>query len=111
MQREVCGAETGATSYMTAAQVDALAQRLRIEPGDRLLDIGSGRGWPGLHFAQSTGARVVLTDLPVEALREAGAESQRARVASRCAGVRASGTALPFRRGSFDAVVHTDVLC
>ena len=53
----------GANGYTTAAQANLLAQRLDLGPGKRLLDVGSGRGWPGLYLAASTGCTVVLTDL------------------------------------------------
>jgi hypothetical protein len=43
-----------------------LARELHLSAADRLLDLGSGRGWPGLYLAARTGCAVVLTDLPLE---------------------------------------------
>ena len=36
----------------------------------RLLDLGAGRGWPGLYLAVRTGCQVVLSDVPLEGLRQ-----------------------------------------
>jgi hypothetical protein len=41
----------------------------------------------------------------------ARARADRERLGARCAVVAASGPHLPFAGESFDAVVHTDVLC
>ena len=110
VQRAVFGANVGATGYTTVAQADALAERLELRPGLRLLDVGAGRGWPALHLAKLTGCEAVLTDLPATALKDASFRARRQRVRGRCAIVQASGRAPPFRPRTFDAVVHTDVL-
>ena len=96
--------------YTTAAQAQRLAALLRVGRGDVLLDLGSGRGWPGTHIAASTGCVPVVTDLPLDALRvardllpEGGARPGSV--------VAADGFRLPFRDRSFDAASHTDVLC
>lgn len=111
MERAVIGADYGADGYTTRAQVDALAGHLRLRPGDRLLDLGSGRGWPGLHLAARTGCSVVLTDLPHGALVAAADRARADGLDARVAVVRATGGHLPFRTGTFDALSHTDVLC
>jgi hypothetical protein len=96
--------------YTTAAQAVRLAEALEIGRDDVLLDLGSGRGWPGTHVASVTGCTPVVADLPLEALRSArgalaGLEP------SRGSAVVADGFRLPFRDRSFDAACHTDVLC
>jgi ubiquinone/menaquinone biosynthesis C-methylase UbiE len=53
----------------------------------------------------------VLTDVPLEGLRQAMDRAQAEDATERAAAVVASARALPFRTGTFDAVVHTDVLC
>ncbi len=110
VQREVFGGDTYVNGYTTVAQADLLAGRLGLGPGLRLLDIGAGLGWPSLYLAEKTGCQAVLTDVPAPGLRQALARSRRRRLARRCAFARASGTHLPFRHASFDAVVHTDAL-
>jgi ubiquinone/menaquinone biosynthesis C-methylase UbiE len=57
------------------------------------------------------GCRVVLTDLPLDGLRAAAARAAADGLAARVGVVVSAASALPFRAGSFDAVVHTDVLC
>jgi cyclopropane fatty-acyl-phospholipid synthase-like methyltransferase len=111
IESEALGADYGSTGYTTRAQADELARRLRLGPGDRLADIGSGTGWPGLYLAQRTGCQVIGTDLPLEGLQRARARSLEDGLAGRVSYVLATGRAQPLRAGSFDAVVHTDVLC
>ncbi len=110
MEMEVFGASEGVRGYTTVAQADALAERLALRPGMRLLDVGAGRGWPGLYLARATGCRVVLTDLPPAALRNGMERARRRRLDRRCSFLAASGTHLPFQPRTFDAVVHTDTL-
>jgi cyclopropane fatty-acyl-phospholipid synthase-like methyltransferase len=93
------------------AQADTLAHELRLSAGDRLLDVGSGRGWPGLYLAARTGCRVVLTDLPLEGLRVAANRAAAEGFAAWTGVVAAAASGLPFRASSFDVIIHTDVLC
>jgi len=110
VERQAIGGTFGASGYTTVAQVDVLARRLDLRPGARLLDIGAGRGWPGLYLAAQTGCEVVLADVPEPGLRAALASAQGQGLLPRSSVIKASGTHLPFRARSFDAVVHTDTL-
>lgn len=110
-ERAVFGSDFGANGWTTPEQADDLARRLELGPGDRLLDLGTGRGWPGLYLALSTGCDVVLSDMPIEGLQHGVRRARRERLGDRAVAIAASARALPFRPGSFDAVVHTDVLC
>jgi cyclopropane fatty-acyl-phospholipid synthase-like methyltransferase len=110
VEREVYGAATGIHGYSTVAQADELAERLSLRRGVRLLDIGAGRGWPGLYLAKTTGCEVVLTDLPLAALRNSLARAKAQRVHRRSSVLLAAGSRLPFRPSVFDAITHTDTL-
>ena len=110
VERQVFDANEGICGYTTVAQADALSARLALGPGMRLLDIGAGRGWPGLHLARISGCQTVLIDLPLPALREGIQRAHRHRLQERSTFLTASGTHPPFRAKAFDAIVHTDVL-
>jgi SAM-dependent methyltransferase len=109
IEQRVIGDVWGANGFTTRAQADDLAGHLRLAPGGSLLDIGSGRGWPGLYLAHKTGCSVTLVDLPAEGLTLAIERARHEGVAARA--VVGSGSRLPFRDDAFDAIVHTDVLC
>ena len=110
IELQAIGGVFGANGFTTVAQADALADRLELSSGKVLLDVGSGRGWPGLYIARKTGCRAVLSDLPEPALRFAQARAEEDGIANRAAIVQGSAVQPPFRARSFDAVSHTDTL-
>jgi 2-polyprenyl-3-methyl-5-hydroxy-6-metoxy-1,4-benzoquinol methylase len=111
VERLVIGSDFGANGYTTVAQADLLSERLGLAAGKHLLDIGSGRGWPGLYLARESGCNVVLTDLPVEAMRTAARRAGEEGLLGRARMVVSSARRLPFGPATQDAIVHTDVLC
>ncbi len=111
IEQAVLGTALGANGYTTRAQAGELAAKLALPPRARLLDIGCGCGWPGLHLAENGGVRLVGSDLPFEGLTRAVGNADRAGLSESCHWVQASARALPFCHGAFDAVIHADVLC
>jgi SAM-dependent methyltransferase len=89
--------------------------RLRIQPGDRLLDLGCGAGRHAFEAARR-GARVTAVDLDqselaqVTAIFAAMAEAGELPDGASGIAVRGDATALPFPDGSFDKVIAAEVL-
>jgi protein-L-isoaspartate O-methyltransferase len=110
LEQAVLGTAYGANGYTPLAQAEKLIRVLALRPGDRLLDIGAGCGWPGLYIAARTGCRVIVTDLPMQGMRRAR-ERIRSDALTSSSAVVSTARHLPFRPESFDAIVHTDVLC
>ena len=100
-----------ADGYTTVAQADELVRLLVLRPGNRLLDLGAGRGWPGVHLAAETDCLLVSTDLTLEAVNWAKDSVRAGNLRAEPMTLAADGTTLPFRAGVFNAVVHADVLC
>lgn len=110
IRRAALGTEV-ANGYTTEAQAEAIATALGLSWDQTLLDLGGGRGWPGTHVAKRTGCRLVVCDLPMNALRTATTLLRTAGLDGPTAVIRADGRSLPFADASFDGVSHTDVLC
>ena len=96
IEQRVIGGSWGANGYTTMTQADTLARELGLSAGDRLLDLKTGRGWPGLYLAARTGCAVVLTDLPLEGLRVAAHRAAEG-LAAHTGVVAAAASGLPFR--------------
>jgi cyclopropane-fatty-acyl-phospholipid synthase len=65
------------------AKLDRICERLQLEPGNHLLEIGTGWGGMAIHAARRSGCRVTTTtisrrqyELASERVREAGLEDQ-----------------------------------
>jgi 2-polyprenyl-3-methyl-5-hydroxy-6-metoxy-1,4-benzoquinol methylase len=110
VEREVIGANVGANGYTTLDQAGELGRLLHLRREDRLLDIGAGRGWPGLYLAEQSGCEATLLEISDTDLRQSLGRAERANVSAHCSFVRGTATAPPFRSKSFDVLIHADVL-
>ncbi len=111
VEEAVCGCRYGATSWATLEEVREIAKLLDLGPGERLLEIGAGSGWPSLKLAELSGCDAVLTDLPVSGLKIAVARAEADGMSRSCHAVVADGALLPFGNEACDAIHHADVLC
>jgi ubiquinone/menaquinone biosynthesis C-methylase UbiE len=111
VERLVLGTDFGASGYTTRSLADQLSDRLNLSSGEKLLDLGTGCGWPGLRIAIEQACKVIGCDLPLDGLARAMDRARRERAGKEFSAVRCSARHLPFRKRSFDVIVHTDVLC
>jgi SAM-dependent methyltransferase len=87
--------------------LEDLAADLDLRPGQRVLDLGSGKGATSVFLAREYGVEVVAADWWVPAA-EAGAVFVEAGVADRVTAVHAEAHQLPFPPESFDVIVSVD---
>lgn len=111
VEREVLGREVGLNGFTTIEQAEALVDLLELGPDHWLLDVGAGRGWPGSLVAESSGCRLICTDIPLNALAGARRTFADLGLGARSEVVAADVVELPFRSATFDAVAHADVFC
>lgn len=111
VERAVLGHEVGLNGYTTVEQAEELCDYLNLTVNNHLLDVGGGRGWPGLHIAQESTCGLASTDIPLDALREAKVNVEARGLQADTEVIAADGRALPFRSECFDGIVHADVFC
>ena len=111
LEQTALGCDYGGTSWTTREQAKAILGSLPLNADSRLLDIGSGAGWPGLFLSKLAGCHVTLLDIPLNALTQAVDRAAEDGMTERVSIVSGSGAALPFADASFDRVSHSDVLC
>jgi SAM-dependent methyltransferase len=78
-------------SFVSISELNRFAGELRLSPGDVLVDVGCGRGGPGLWVATQTDARLIGIDIAEAALSAARGRALALGIAERA----------EFRRGSF----------
>lgn len=111
VEMEALGSDFRANGYTTRAQADALGPDLGLGPGQLLLDIGAGCGWPGVYLAAASGCAVISLDPVAQGLIVGRDRSRAEGLGKRSSGVRATAQDIPLRAKSVDAIVHTDLLC
>ena len=108
----------GYTDDSTRSHTDALknmnrvlADRVRIQPGERVLDAGCGVGGSSLWLATERGAEVVGITLAARQAAMARGNALRRGVTDRVQFEVADFTATPFPDASFDVVWAVESLC
>lgn len=96
--------------FITATDLARVAELLEVGPGSTFVDLGCGRGGPGLWVARRTGAAVVGVDIVPEAVAAATRRSADFGVASRARYRTGSFTATGLESASFDAALSVDSL-
>jgi len=84
---------------------DLMASRLRLAPGDRVLDLGCGVGTPGTRIAKRHDVRVTGISVSTEQVSRANALAEAEGVADRVRFELRDAMNLPFEPESFDAVL------
>ena len=85
-----------------AAATTALAEKLAIAPGDRVLDLGCGLGGPSRHLASVYGCTVAGIDLNPSLIDLACMLTRRAGLSGTVTHRTGDATDLPFEPGSID---------
>ena len=98
------------TATRPVRELRFMASALAVGSGDLLVDIGCGRGGPGLWVAATTEARYVGVDIAVSALLAVAQRAERLGLSSRVRTIEASFDALPFDDGEAGAVMSIDSL-
>ncbi|MEU8266523.1 methyltransferase domain-containing protein [Sphaerisporangium sp. NPDC049002] len=83
---------------------DHMIEILAPKPGERVLDLGCGRGRPAIRLAQAADVRIVGISVSKRDVEVSNALAQAEGVADRVAFQHGDAMDLPFEPGSFDAV-------
>jgi cyclopropane fatty-acyl-phospholipid synthase-like methyltransferase len=87
--------------------MEHLTDRLALEPGQRVMDLGCGRALSSVFLAREFDVRVHAVDLWIPAA-ENWSRIQAAGMADRIVPIRAEAHQLPFADGYFDAILSVD---
>ena len=87
-----------------------IAAQLALNPGERVLDIGSGIGGPARWFAATYGVHVTGVDLTPEFCAAAEALNAATGLSDRVRIIHGSALALPVPDGAFDAAYSQNVI-
>jgi cyclopropane fatty-acyl-phospholipid synthase-like methyltransferase len=89
---------------------DVLIEEVGVRPGQRLLDVGCGRGRPAIRLGKATGAEVVGITVSADQVSKATELASEAGVADRVRFELVDAARLPYGDGSFDAVWAVEAL-
>ncbi|TKK87224.1 methyltransferase domain-containing protein [Herbidospora galbida] len=84
---------------------DIMIDKLRVRPGQRVLDCGCGPGKPGVRLARVTGAEVIGISISAQDVVLANERAEREGMAAQARFQRANMLELPFPDNHFDHVL------
>lgn len=112
--REVYGVdypeEVAPHSYITMPLLRRIAREIKVDPGATIVDLGCGRGGPGLWVARETGTSLMGVDLSSVAVEHASRRAKEFGIEGRAQFEVGDLTAMRFADRTFDAAMSVDVL-
>lgn len=103
-------AEEATDGYITRSELRAMANALRVDPGQKIADLGCGRGGPGQWIASATGTALVGIDFSAVALEQARARASSRGISAGVSYKTASFDATGLDAASVDGVISIDVI-
>jgi SAM-dependent methyltransferase len=103
-------AELAPYSWITRTELADVVREVRVAAGDLLVDVGSGRGGPGLWVAARTGADHLAVDIAQAGLEAVRTTAERLGVGGRSRTALGSFEQLPVDDATADAVMSVDSL-
>jgi cyclopropane fatty-acyl-phospholipid synthase-like methyltransferase len=103
-------AEVEPFSFVSAGLLGHVARALSLSPGETLVDLGCGRGGPGLWLARLAGASLVGVDFSAEAVDQASRRAGSFGLDGRAQFVVGDLAATGLADAVADAVVSVDAL-
>ena len=97
-------------SFLTRSELQGFIADVQVRAGGLLVDLGCGRGGPGIAIATTTGAELVGIDTSRGAAASARAAAERAGLGQRARFVVASIQATGLADASADAALSVDVV-
>jgi ubiquinone/menaquinone biosynthesis C-methylase UbiE len=97
-------------SFVSVALLDHVAHALALSPGQTLVDLGCGRGGPGLWLARSRGVSLIGVDFSPVGVQQANDRAALFGLADTARFVVGDLTAIGLRDAVADAVVSIDAL-
>jgi ubiquinone/menaquinone biosynthesis C-methylase UbiE len=112
--REVYGddypEEVNPDGFVTITDLENIINNIKVGPGDRFIDLGCGRGGPGLWIAKKTQADYVGIDLSENAIRKAKQRLKEFEISFNAEFKAGNICALDFLDNSFEGAISIDVL-
>lgn len=96
--------------FLTRTELQYISGELELAAGGRLVDLGCGRGGPGMWLAREAGAELVGIDIAPEGVAEARSRVAEFGLRGRARFTAASLTGTGEADDTFDAAVSIDVL-
>lgn len=103
-------AEVAPYSYTTRSELRRIADSVGVGSGGVLVDVGCGRGGPGLWIAVTTGAHYVGVDIAASALAAVTRRAERLGLSERVRTVEGSFESLPLGDGEAQAIMSIDAM-
>ena len=111
LEKKAFGQAVGLNGYTILAEAEELAYLSEAKVAGPVLDLGTGRGWPGWLIAERAERNLVAIDVPMAGLQHAREAFAARDLSLRTQVIASDGMALPFASETFSSVVHTDVFC
>ncbi|MBA7548712.1 2-methoxy-6-polyprenyl-1,4-benzoquinol methylase, mitochondrial [subsurface metagenome] len=112
--REVYGddypEEANPDSFVTITDLRTIAKNLNVGPGKTFIDLGCGRGGPGLWIARETGANYIGIDLSDNAIRQATQRLVNFKIEVKSKFQVGNINSLNFPKNSFDGALSIDAI-
>jgi ubiquinone/menaquinone biosynthesis C-methylase UbiE len=112
--REVYGddypEEAAPDSFVTLTDLHAVVQNLNVKPGNTFVDLGCGRGGPGLWLARETRANYIGIDLSENAIEKANRRLVDFKIDGTAKFLLGNICSLELPDNSFDGAISIDVI-